>query len=72
MLNPTATEVRTALALFADTVIADLRHSTADSRRRRADSARTLCALTGTRDLTTALSTADGFLLKSLHLGKLK
>ncbi|MGW6202936.1 DUF5133 domain-containing protein [Streptomyces sp. NPDC055089] len=65
MLLPTPMDLRAALSHYADAVIDDERHSTADTIRRREDTAYTLCVMTGESEVRRALAVADAFLRTS-------
>ncbi|MGW7072891.1 DUF5133 domain-containing protein [Streptomyces sp. NPDC054855] len=62
VLLPTPADLRRALARYADAVINDERHPTPDTARERENHAYTLCVMTGTTDIRSAMRTADALL----------
>ncbi|MEU5717069.1 DUF5133 domain-containing protein [Streptomyces sp. NPDC020403] len=59
MLTPSPQDLRVALARYADARIEDARRSTDATVRAVEDATRTLCVMTGTREISEALHVAD-------------
>ncbi|MEU1125110.1 DUF5133 domain-containing protein [Streptomyces sp. NPDC005899] len=62
MLTPSPQDLRVALARYADARIEDARRSTDATVRAVEDATYTLCVMTGTREISQALHTADTML----------
>lgn len=62
MLVPTSADLRQALARYAEAAIDDTRHPTPGTARAREDRAYTLCVMTGTTDVASAICAADTLL----------